>query len=121
MDPRSVEHVNEVRLVGRVAAEPQERTMPSGDLVVGVRLVVERTERDRRPGSPRVDALECSAWPQTLRRSVLRWSPGDVVEVTGRLRRRFQRGPQGPTSRWEIEVGSARRLARAAGPVLSPR
>lgn len=108
------EHVNEVRLVGRVAAMGQERIMPSGDVVVTFRLVVERSAKERRPGGPRVDALECSAWAQGLRRTALRWGAGDVVEVSGRLRRRFQRSPAGPTSRWEVEVQSARRLYRSA-------
>lgn len=114
MSVRAPEHVNEVRLVGRLAALAQERTMPSGDAVVGFRLVVERALKERRAGGPRVDALECSAWTQTLRRTALRWSPGDVVEINGRLRRRFQRGPNGPTSRWEVEAHSARRLQRSA-------
>jgi single-strand DNA-binding protein len=112
--PSQPEHVNDVHLVGRLAAEAQERTLPSGDLVVGFRLVVERPPRDRRPGGPRIDALECSAFALTLRRNALRWSAGDVVEVTGRLRRRFRRSPAGPTSRWEVEVASVRRLQRAA-------
>ncbi len=112
--PTKIAQLRNSGLVGRLAAMANERTMPSGDPVVGFRLVVERGAKERRPGGPRVDALECSAWTQPLRRTALRWVPGDVVEVSGRLRRRFQRSPAGPTSRWEVEVQSARRLHRAA-------
>ncbi len=112
--PSKIEHVNDVHLIGRLATQAQERTLPSGDPVVGFRLVVERPARERRPGGSRIDALECSAFGLTLRRNALRWSAGDVVEVTGRLRRSFRRSPAGPTSRWEVDVSSARRLQRTA-------
>jgi hypothetical protein len=34
--------------------------------------------------------------------------------VTGAVRRRFWRGPVGPESRWEIEIGSLGKLAVVA-------
>ena len=34
--------LNEVHLAGRVGSEPEERELPSGDLVVTLRLVVPR-------------------------------------------------------------------------------
>lgn len=36
------EWVNEVRLVGRVSAAPEERALPSGDTVASLRVVVPR-------------------------------------------------------------------------------
>ncbi|HSK25864.1 MAG TPA: single-stranded DNA-binding protein [Jiangellales bacterium] len=116
-----LEHRNEVQLVGRVAADPVETELPSGDRVVAVRLVVRRPEdangRRRRaatagPLRPAVDTLECSAWPAGLRRTVKRWEAGDVVEVSGALRRRFWRAAGGPQSRYEVELTAARRVAR---------
>jgi single-strand DNA-binding protein len=98
---------NEVRLCGRVAAAPQERVLPSGDPLVTFRLVVARAERAG------VDTIDCVAWSARVRRVAVRWGPGDVVAVDGALRRRFWRGGQGPRSRYEVEVGAARRLARA--------
>ena len=59
----------------------------------------------------RSDALECVAWSAAARRTVASWQPGDVVEVTGELRRRFW---QGGASRYEVEVLRAKRLSRAA-------
>ena len=103
--------VNEVRLVGRVAAEPVARTMPSGDALVSFRLVVDRAPNGR--SKQLVDALECVAWSARVRRSVVRWQAGDVVEVTGCVRRRFFRSAGGAASRVEIEVVSARIRSRS--------
>jgi single-strand DNA-binding protein len=110
----AVEHSNEVHLVGRLAAVPTERDLPSGDLVVTFRLVVAR-ERNNRAGtrSPSVDTIDCAAWTKGAQRSLRSWEPGDVVEVHGALRRRFWRSPHGASSRSEVEVTSARRAARA--------
>lgn len=103
--------INEVRLVGRVAAEPVERTLPSGDTLVTFRLVVDRAPGGR--SAQKVDALECCAWTARVQRSVLRWRPGDVVEVTGAVRRRFFRGGAGgAASRVEVEVATARVRSR---------
>jgi len=47
-------HANEVLLIGRLAAEPVRRELPSGDTLVSFRLVVDRLPPPRRPRrSPR--------------------------------------------------------------------
>lgn len=112
---------NDVVLRGRVAATPVETELPSGDLLVTVRLVVRRSgSLTPRPGSPTVDTLQCSAWRPGVRRAVRSWSAGDIVEVAGALRRRFWRGAAGTQSRWEVELSSARRLRRAAVALPAP-
>lgn len=102
--------VNEVRVVGRVSAVPETRTLPSGDEVVCFRVVVRRA---RPRGRAVVDTLECAVWTSALRRTVARWQAGDAVEVAGALRRRFFRAGGASASRVEIEVSKARRLARS--------
>src|SRR5918998_6441286 len=104
--------VNEVRLVGRLAAEPVEVTLPSGDQLVTFRVNV---ARDNATTRQKVDALECSAWTARVRRSVGRWRAGDVVEVEGAVRRRFFRTTTGAASRVEIEVAAGRPIRRAPG------
>ena len=116
-----VGHQNEVRLVGRLAAAPVRRELPSGDVLVQFRLVVERggTARSaRKTGrrAPTVDTLECAAWRKDVQRALQRCQPGDVVEVHGALRRRFWRSPGGAASRSEVEAVRLRRLIRAAPP-----
>jgi single-strand DNA-binding protein len=110
----AVEHSNEVHLVGRLAAPPVSREMPSGDLLVTFRLVVarERTSRASSTRSVMVDTIDCVAWTKVTQRSAGTWEPGDLVEVRGALRRRFWRSPHGSSSRSEVEVSSARRAAR---------
>lgn len=111
-------HSNEVRLVGRLAAAPTESILPSGDVVVSWRLVVDRGTRARRgpsgEGARRlVDTLDCAAWTSSVRRRVAAWQAGDVVAVDGVLRRRFWRGATGPVSRYEVEAAAVKRLTRA--------
>ena len=96
--------VNEVRLHGRWQGAV-ERELPSGDLLVTARVVVDRPEGG-------VDALDCAVWPAGLRRRVLRWPEGTPVEIAGSLRRRFFRTPTGAASRYEVQV---QRIRRAPG------
>lgn len=105
------EHVNEVRLVGRLAAEPVDRVLPSGDRLVSFRIVVPRgPARRAAPRAPTVDTVDCAAWRKDVQRAVSRAGTGDLVEVQGALRRRFWRSPGGPASRSEVEVARLRRV-----------
>jgi single-strand DNA-binding protein len=121
------EHENAVTLVGRVAASAEERVLPSGDLLVTFRLVVERPRpsASARDGARAgVDTIDCSVWSAGLRRQALAWGPGDVVQLRGALRRRFWRAAAGTVSRSEVEVAAAKRLSKAsreAGGDVKPR
>jgi single-strand DNA-binding protein len=98
---KDIAHVNEVRLVGRLSADPAERTLPSGDTLWTFRLVVERSGA-------------CAVWAGRAKRSVPTWSEGDLVEVTGAIRRRFYAAGAAKVSRYQIEVDSGRVIRRAA-------
>jgi single-strand DNA-binding protein len=112
--------VNEVRLLGRVAAPAEQRELPSGDVVATFRVIVAREgvagSASSRPEGRKggVDTIDCVAWRAGLRRTVNSWHEGDTVAVTGALRRRFWRGEAGATSRHEIEVSKATRVRRAS-------
>ncbi|HET9420122.1 MAG TPA: single-stranded DNA-binding protein [Nocardioides sp.] len=108
------EPVNEVRLAGRISAAPEERVLPSGDVLWTFRVVVPRPPTGRQGVRPGVDALECAVWGGRVRRSVASWGEGDLVEVSGAVRRRFFRTAGGAASRVEIEVASGRLIRRAA-------
>lgn len=101
---------NEVHLTGRVSADPVERTLPSGDLLLGWRLVVGRPAGTRPGPRASVDTIDCAATRADVRRTVRRWRAGELVEVEGALRRRFWRQPAGVASRYEVEVHRARRV-----------
>ena len=103
---------NLVLLCGRVSGTPLETTLPSGDVVVSVRVVVDRPDRTRKP--PYVDTIDCAAWTARTRRSVLSWQEGDLVAVEGALRRRFWRSGTVAQSRYEVEMSAVRRLERGS-------
>lgn len=126
--------VNEVRLVGRVSGEPETRTMPSGDEVVLLRVVVRRPpdpaasraaaktargesapEGQRTPPRPTVDTIDVSCWTSVTRRAGLRLTAGDAVEVEGALRRRFYRAGPSVQSRYDVVATRVRRASRARG------
>ncbi|MQA82076.1 MAG: single-stranded DNA-binding protein [Streptosporangiales bacterium] len=118
-DEAAAEAVNEIRLRGRLAGAPQARELPSGAEIVTWRVIVPRdpTDLPARPDGRRVttvDTLDCSAWRAGIRRQVLRWRPGDIVEVEGPVHRRFYRSGGLPVSRHEIVARHAKRVAKAA-------
>src|SRR4051794_17119960 len=117
-DAGTPRHVNDVHLVGRLSAEPESREMPSGDVMMSFRLVVERPpitkKKKAAPRAPTVDTLDCAVWRKDVQRSLRAASPGDMLEVTGALRRRFWRSPGGAVSRSEVEVSALRRAPRRA-------
>lgn len=97
---------NDVFLRGRLATEPVIRELPSGDELWSFRLTV------RRSDSTRVDSIECATTNARCKRALSRAQPGDEMEVSGSLRRRFWRSATGPASRYEVEVATARVSAR---------
>lgn len=115
----AVSHLNEVHLVGRLAAAPVSRELPSGDLLLQFRLVVTRKGPPRGAAGgarvPTVDTLDCAAWRKDVQRLLGGCRAGDVLEVRGALRRRFWRSPGGAASRSEVEVVRLRRVVRVAG------
>lgn len=107
-----VPYANRVQVCGRVSAAPLQRTLPSGDTMTTFRVIVDRPARTRRHSSVKVDTFDCVAWSMAIQRRVAALEAGDVVEVTGELRRRFHRTPGGAASMVDIEVGRCRRVRR---------
>lgn len=105
-DQSVVPGVNEVRLVGRVSGPPESKELPSGDVVVQLRVVVGRPPSERKT---QVDTIDASCWTPTARRAALRQHEGDVVEVAGALRRRFYRAGATTQSRYDVEAMTVRR------------
>lgn len=100
--------LNEVRLIGRVSADPEERTLPSGDSIVSFRLIVPRSTAARKRSKQVVDTIECVAWTARARRSATARNAGETVEVEGALRRRFSRASGAPQSWVSVEIARCR-------------
>lgn len=98
---------NEVFLRGRLAAVPVLRTLPSGDELCSFRVTVTRAATGPRERA-HVDSIDCAAFSKRVRRCLERAAPGDELELTGCLRRRFWRSGAGPASRYEVLVVGAR-------------
>ena len=108
-----MDEVNTVHLVGRVSAAGEPRELPSGDVVVMVRVVVPRAAR-RGKGATKgatVDTIDVACWSAKARRAAARCAVGDHVEVDGALRRRFFRAGAAVASRYEVEASMLRRRA----------
>jgi single-strand DNA-binding protein len=95
---------NSVFLRGRLAAAVEFRDLASGDILAVFRVTVARPSADRA----RVDSIECASARVKVHRSLSRAEPGDEVEVTGALHRRFWRTPNGAASRYAVDVTSVR-------------
>lgn len=105
---------NSVRLTGKVSADPESRTLPSGDEIVTFRLVVRRSGAARKRSKQVVDTIECTVWRAALRRSVARIGAGTEVTVTGAIRRRFTSSGGGAVSWVGVEVDSCQRVKTPA-------
>jgi single-stranded DNA-binding protein len=102
-------HRNEVVLAGRLPDAPDEKVLPSGDRVVTWRVIVQRPPGGA-PGT-RVDSIPCVTFDPKLHELVGGWRREDFVEVTGVIRRRFWRTPQGGSgSRIEVEAHTVRKI-----------
>ena len=99
---------NEVFLQGRVSGEPVEKELPSGDLVVEFRVVIDRAQS--RSQKREVDTLDIAAWSAKARRRALTLTVDDWVAIEGSIRRRFWSAPTGLASRWQVEASQLRRL-----------
>jgi single-strand DNA-binding protein len=99
---------NEVFLEGRVSSQPIEHELPSGDLVVEFRVVIDRA---RKRGVKReVDTLDIAVWSALSRKRALALHVDDWVSIDGAVRRRFWKAPTGLASRWQVEASQLRRL-----------
>jgi single-strand DNA-binding protein len=96
--------LNDCLLRGRVSAAATDRELPSGEHVVEFRLIITRQEREG------VDTLDIAAWSAKTRRTALSLKPGEWIEVSGSVNRRFWQGPAGLASRWQIQADGITRL-----------
>ncbi|GLW08385.1 hypothetical protein Misp01_35150 [Microtetraspora sp. NBRC 13810] len=98
---------NEVTLVGRMSAAAEDRSRAGGTTLTTWRLIVRRR-------AAVVDVIDCVTFDPELAAAVARRRPGDVIEVTGALRRRFFNTGQGKVSTYSVEAAGVRVVDRPA-------
>ena len=101
--------INEVRIVGRLGQNVNQRDLPSGDLMVCFSIVVDRAAL-KSSSRVKVDTIVCQATTKSVVSRLDSLEAGQWVQVEGVLRRRFWRSGAGLGSAMEVEV---RRLVRA--------
>ncbi len=98
--------VNVVVLAGTIAAEPVERTLPSGDAVTELRLSVPEAGKRFLP-------LPVAVWHKAVGKRALKdIAKGDQVLVHGQLARRFYRSGAGARSLTEVVATGIKKLER---------
>jgi single-strand DNA-binding protein len=122
-----VAHRNEIVVVGELTPPVEPRRRADGQEVLAFRVavrspVITAVSRDRDPsptgsrdtaGPGRRDILDCVVSSTAVRRRLETYRSGDVVELVGSLRHRFWNTAGKVQSRYEVEVGTLKRLARA--------
>jgi single-strand DNA-binding protein len=98
---------NEVVLVGRLSAAPEEYPLPSGDTATKWRVIVRRRRRHGRGGTL-TDSVPCVTFDAETAAIVRGLKPREFIEVTGAFRCRVF----GPTAakiwRYEVEAASVK-------------
>lgn len=95
--------LNDVALRGWVTTLGSERELPSGDLVVQLRIAITRPEGG-------VDTIDLESWSAKTRRTALSLKDGEWVEISGSIRRRFWKSGTGLASRWQVVTSEIKRL-----------
>jgi single-strand DNA-binding protein len=94
---------NAVTLTARVTSEAEQVELPSGDSLVKFRVVVPRYKPTTKTT---VDTIDCVTFKPVVKRKASSLAVGDIVDISGAIRRRFWQSGAGVASRVEVEVTS---------------
>lgn len=96
-------HVNEVRLIGRLGNSLDTRELPSGTALTSFSIIVDRPAREVH-GRTKVDTISCQTTRAQVAGRLQRLDHGQVIEISGSLRRRFWKSGTGLASATEVDV-----------------
>lgn len=97
------QHVNEVRLVGRLGGNIDVRELPSGTVLTNFSIVVDRSAKEIH-GRTKVDTIACQTARTAIATRLGRMETGQEIQIVGALRRRFWRAGSGLASATEVDV-----------------
>jgi single-strand DNA-binding protein len=75
--------MNATQQSGRLVADPEVRSLPSGAAVTVFTIAVDR--RFKKPGGKQADFLKCEAWGKTGENIAQYFYKGKPIEISGRL------------------------------------
>lgn len=101
---------NEVVLVGRLSATPEDKPLPSGDTLTKWRLIVRRPHP--RGGQTMTDSVPCATFDPEAAAFVRGLRPRDTMEIKGAFRCHVYGPAAAKIWRYEVEVS----MAKAAPP-----
>lgn len=78
--------MNKIELIGRLCADPDFRTTPSGTAVCRFRMAVNRRFKNQQTGEYEADFISCTAWRQTAEFVSRYFYKGSMIAVVGSLR-----------------------------------
>lgn len=76
--------LNQVTLVGRLAREPELKTLESGKKVCEITLAVPRNYKNEK-GEYETDFIDCTLWNSVAQNTVDYCQVGDIVGVHGKV------------------------------------
>ncbi len=77
--------LNHITIMGRLVADPDLRTTPSGVTVATIRLAVDRDFKNKQTGERETDFINVVAWRQTAEFVSRYFTKGRMAVVEGRL------------------------------------
>ena len=96
--------MNDVKLIGRLTAEPTLKATPSGKSVLNFTIAVQRKFKDAS-GKPITDYIDCVSWENTATFIAKWFSKGVRIAVSGELQTRLYKDNDGKTHKiYEVLV-----------------
>ena len=77
--------LNHITIMGRLVADPELRTTPTGTPVATIRLAVDRDFKNKQTGERETDFISVVAWRQTAEFVSRYFAKGRMAVVEGRL------------------------------------
>lgn len=95
--------LNTVALMGRLVADPELKTTPSGVSVTSFRIAVDRSYSSREGGERQADFIDIVAWRGTAEFVCKYFTKGQMIALQGRIQTRSYEDKQG-NKRMAVEV-----------------
>ena len=96
-------NLNKVILCGRLTADPELKTTPSGVSVTQFSIAVNRKYQSKGEGQPQADFINIVAWRSTAEFINRYFSKGNAICITGSIQTRTWQDQQG-NKRYVTEV-----------------